>query len=51
MNPKELRIRRATLDDLETFKSIWASMRLPVDELEGRLTEFQFRQNHLRAAK
>jgi N-acetylglutamate synthase-like GNAT family acetyltransferase len=41
MNPKELRIRRATVDDLETLKSIWTSVRLPAEELEGRLTEFQ----------
>jgi N-acetylglutamate synthase-like GNAT family acetyltransferase len=41
MSAKDLRIRRATLDDLETLKSIWTSMRLPADELEGRLTEFQ----------
>ncbi len=41
MNPKELRVRRATLDDLDALKSIWASMRLPADQLEGRLTEFQ----------
>ena len=41
MNPKELRIRRATVDDLDTLKSIWTSVRLPAEELEGRLTEFQ----------
>ena len=41
MNPTELRIRRATVDDLETLKAIWTSLRLPADELESRLTEFQ----------
>lgn len=41
VNPHEIRIRRATLDDLATLKAIWLSMRLPVDELESRLTEFQ----------
>jgi N-acetylglutamate synthase-like GNAT family acetyltransferase len=41
MNPEELRIRRATVDDLETLKTIWTSLRLPTEGLEGRLTEFQ----------
>jgi N-acetylglutamate synthase-like GNAT family acetyltransferase len=42
MNPKPgLRVRRATLDDLATLRTIWASMRLPADELEKRLKEFQ----------
>lgn len=41
MNSQGLRVRRATVDDLETLKGIWTSMRLPADELEGRLTEFQ----------
>ena len=41
MNPKELRIRRATVDDLESLKSIWTTLHLPAEELEGRLTEFQ----------
>ena len=36
-----LRIRRATTDDLFKLKSLWASMHLPEDELEKRLTEFQ----------
>ena len=29
------------MDDLDALKSLWASMRLPVDEMEKRLTEFQ----------
>ena len=41
MNAPQLRVRRATVDDLETLKTIWTSMRLPADELETRLTEFQ----------
>jgi hypothetical protein len=45
MNPQTLRIRRATVDDFAAFKTIWASMRLPADELEKRLTEFQIAEN------
>ena len=41
MSPPNLRIRRATLDDLDAIKDLWISMRLPADELEKRLTEFQ----------
>ncbi|HSY18567.1 MAG TPA: hypothetical protein VK815_09550 [Candidatus Acidoferrales bacterium] len=41
MSQPELRIRRATVDDLATLKAIWLSMRLPADQLESRLTEFQ----------
>src|ERR1700722_5229790 len=41
MNPQTLRIRRATVDDRAALKTLWTSMRLPVDELEKRLTEFQ----------
>ncbi len=36
-----LRIRRATVDDLPALRSLWTTARLPADELEGRLTEFQ----------
>src|SRR5271156_2231142 len=45
MNPSVLRVRRATVDDLDTLKSLWASMRLSPDELEPRLTEFQVVEN------
>jgi len=38
---QSLNIRRATVDDLPALKSIWTSMRLPADNLESRLTEFQ----------
>ena len=41
MNPSTIRIRRATTDDFQSLKSLWNSMRLPADELEKRLTEFQ----------
>src|ERR1035437_6911088 len=41
MNPSAIRIRRATTDDFQSLKSLWNSMRLPADELEKRLTEFQ----------
>lgn len=41
MTPQTLRIRRATVDDRAALHFIWASMRLPADELERRLTEFQ----------
>ncbi len=36
-----LRIRRATVDDLPALRSLWTTARLPADELEARLTEFQ----------
>src|SRR5271170_8121738 len=45
MNLQSLRIRRATVDDLQTLKSLWDSMRLPADDLEKRLTEFQVVEN------
>jgi hypothetical protein len=45
MTPLSLRIRRATVDDRAALKTIWASMRLPADELEKRLTEFQVVEN------
>jgi N-acetylglutamate synthase-like GNAT family acetyltransferase len=42
MNPlPALRVRRATLDDLATLRTIWLSMRLPAEELEKRLKDFQ----------
>jgi N-acetylglutamate synthase-like GNAT family acetyltransferase len=45
MSQQILRIRRATVDDRAALKTIWASMRLPADELEKRLTEFQVVEN------
>ena len=41
MSPGQLRLRRATVDDLPALKSLWLLAQLPADELEGRLTEFQ----------
>ncbi|HEX9045786.1 MAG TPA: hypothetical protein VF988_02065 [Verrucomicrobiae bacterium] len=37
----QLQIRRATVDDLPALRSLWQAARLPVEELENRLTEFQ----------
>ena len=41
MTSSDHRVRRATLDDLPKLKVLWNSMRLPADDLEKRLTEFQ----------
>jgi N-acetylglutamate synthase-like GNAT family acetyltransferase len=41
MTDATFRIRRATVDDLSTLKSLWESMRIPLGDLERRLTEFQ----------
>ena len=41
MNPNELRLRRATVEDLAALKAIWLSMQLPTEPLENRLTDFQ----------
>ena len=42
MNPHAgLRVRRTTLDDIGALRTIWLSMRLPADDLEKRLKEFQ----------
>ena len=45
MNPQKLCVRRATVDDLSALRMIWISMRLPADELEKRLKEFQIVEN------
>ena len=45
MNLQALRIRRATVDDRDALKILWASMRLSPNELEKRLTEFQVVEN------
>jgi hypothetical protein len=45
MNLTGLRTRRAIVDDLQMLKSLWDSMRLPADDLEKRLTEFQVVEN------
>ena len=41
MTASTLRVRRATVEDLEKLRPLWNSMHLPVDDLERRLTEFQ----------
>ncbi|HEY2082821.1 MAG TPA: hypothetical protein VGI88_08545 [Verrucomicrobiae bacterium] len=41
MTASTLRVRRATLEDLDQLRALWTSMHLPVAELEPRLTEFQ----------
>jgi len=41
MSLSRFRVRRATTDDFQNLRSLWNFARLPVDELEGRLTEFQ----------
>jgi N-acetylglutamate synthase-like GNAT family acetyltransferase len=41
MSPPNLRIRRATTDDVQELKALWDSRQLPAGDLEKRLTEFQ----------
>jgi N-acetylglutamate synthase-like GNAT family acetyltransferase len=41
MNSPSVRVRRATVEDLATLRSIWVSMRHSPENLEARLTEFQ----------
>ena len=41
MNSPAYRVRRATLDDFNALKALWASMNFPLVDLEKRLTEFQ----------
>src|SRR3974390_2537241 len=36
-----LKIRRANVDDLPALKSLWRAARLPAEQQENRLTEFQ----------
>lgn len=45
MTAPTLRVRRATVEDLDTLRPLWTSMKLPVAELEPRLTEFQVVEN------
>jgi N-acetylglutamate synthase-like GNAT family acetyltransferase len=40
MTSPALNVRRATVDDLATLRSIWLNAQMPADELESRLTEF-----------
>ena len=41
MITSDYRVRRATVDDLPTLKSLWAAMQIPTADLERRVTEFQ----------
>jgi len=41
MTASTLRVRRATVEDLDKLRPLWTAMHLPVAELEPRLTEFQ----------
>jgi N-acetylglutamate synthase-like GNAT family acetyltransferase len=41
MQSPQLRVRRATVEDLAPLRAIWSSMHLSPDSLEARLTEFQ----------
>jgi hypothetical protein len=41
MEQQVLKARRATLDDLPVLREMWANERLPVEDLDKRVTEFQ----------
>jgi N-acetylglutamate synthase-like GNAT family acetyltransferase len=41
MNPGQIHVRRATLDDLNQLTGLWGSMRFPLEELSKRITDFQ----------
>jgi N-acetylglutamate synthase-like GNAT family acetyltransferase len=41
VDPANLQIRRANVDDLPSLKGLWSVARLPVLDLEKHLTEFQ----------
>ena len=41
MTASTLRVRRATVEDLDKLRPLWTSMHLPAADLEPRLTEFQ----------
>jgi N-acetylglutamate synthase-like GNAT family acetyltransferase len=45
MTSVNYRVRRATIDDLATLKALWESMRIPLGDLERRLTEFQIAED------
>ena len=45
MNSPAYRVRRATLDDFDALKALWASMNFSVADLEKRLTEFQIAED------
>lgn len=41
MSLANIRVRRATLDDIDQLMALWRSMHLPADDLAKRITEFQ----------
>jgi N-acetylglutamate synthase-like GNAT family acetyltransferase len=41
MTSPSYRVRRATLEDIGQLTSLWQSMKLPVEDLGRRITEFQ----------
>jgi N-acetylglutamate synthase-like GNAT family acetyltransferase len=41
MSQSAYRVRRATVDDLQSLLTLWTSMHIPTSGLEKRLTEFQ----------
>jgi len=45
MTAATLRVRRATVEDLDMLRPMWESMHLPGATLEPRLTEFQVVEN------
>jgi N-acetylglutamate synthase-like GNAT family acetyltransferase len=45
MTAATLRVRRATIEDLDVLRPMWESMQLPGATLEPRLTEFQLVEN------
>ena len=45
MSPPNLRIRRATTDDVQNLKALWNARQLPAGNLEKRLTEFQIAES------
>jgi N-acetylglutamate synthase-like GNAT family acetyltransferase len=45
MSSPQLSVRRATTDDFQNLRSLWNSARLPVEERESRLTEFQLAES------
>ncbi len=45
MDSSNYRVRRATLDDLAQLVKLWQAMRLAVDDLGKRITEFQIAED------
>ena len=45
MNPGQLQIRRATVDDLPALRELWLAAKWNAEELENRLTDFHIVQS------